>query len=451
MATIQLPRVSDNRLLHIFINETLNQRESFGLSDQTKVNIRIANNSFSITSQSFNDDGSLESNLLERIRAGEESSTAIVLIQIQDPATACNVYYQRPETGLIDKFVTPNDAVTEELLDLIYHLEKQLLKGLVQRTSDNTTDDVFSAHHQILTKLEGLNASLIDKQQEHLRKQEEAKNSFLESNGEKHHVRMTELEDEFKQRRKTLDSEYQDKDEALKVREQAVEDADNTTARRKTTTSMLEKVQEKAEKFNFSSSVNRRSVITVCLCLLLMILAGINSYSALKGLDELNYTYSTFINGEPAESSKQLRATAEKPTEMMWFLYVRVFLGSVLFLSSTLYLIKWINSWTDRIAQQELENQKFVRDLNRAHLTVEMCLEWNEKKDGQIPEQLLAAMTEGLFKDKAQSNTEVTHPIDQLASALVKSSEKIEFPLGSGKVTTTGKAVDKLKSTKVVK
>ena len=121
-------------------------------------------------------------------------------------------------------------------------------------------------------------------------------------------------------------------------------------------------------------------------------------------------------------------ATTEKPTEMMWFLYVRVFLGSVLFLSSTLYLIKWINSWTDRIAQQELENQKFVRDLNRAHLTVEMCLEWNEKKDGQIPEQLLAAMTEGLFKDKAQSNTEVTHPIDQLASALVKSSEKIEFP-----------------------
>ncbi|WP_210470080.1 hypothetical protein [Vibrio crassostreae] len=451
MATIQLPRVSDNRLLHIFINETLNQRESFGLSAQTKVNIRIANNSFSITSQSFNDDGSLESNLLERIRAGEESSTAIALIQIQDPATSCNVYYQRPETGLIDKFVTPNEAVTEELLDLIYHLEKQLLKGLVQRTSDNTTDDVFSAHHQILTKLEGLNASLIDKQQEHLRKQEEAKTSFLESNGEKHQVRMTELEDEFKQRRETLDSEYQDKDEALKAREQAVEDADNTTARRKTTTSMLEKVQEKAEKFSFSSSVNRRSVITVFLCLLLMILAGINSYSALKGLDELNYTYTTFISGEPVESSKQLRPTTEKPTEMMWFLYVRVFLGSVLFLSSTLYLIKWTNSWTNRIAQQELENQKFVRDLNRAHLTVEMCLEWNEKKDGQIPEQLLAAMTEGLFKDKAQSNTEVTHPIDQLASALVKSSEKIEFPLGSGKVTTTGKAVDKIKSTKVVK
>ncbi|MCY9862039.1 hypothetical protein OTK49_05785 [Vibrio coralliirubri] len=458
MATIQLPRVSDNRLLHIFINETLNQRESFGLSDQAKVNIRIASNSFSITSQSFNDDGSLESNLLERIRAGEESSTAIALIQIQDPATSCNIYYQRPETGLIDKFVTPNEAVTEELLDLIYHLEKQLLKGLVQRTSDNTTDDVFSAHHQVLTKLEGLNASLIDKQQEHLRRIELDKQTFIDTLSSDFSDKKAGLEADYRERLESLETQYTQRNDELDQRQQLIEDADNTTARRKTTTDMLEDVKEKARRFNFSPSVLKYNYISILLSLLLIVAGAFNAYSA---INEISVTQGTNIStqanidvaklldlpkGNDVKVSSQ--ASSETNAVYTWALYIRAFLGSALAISSTIYLIKWFNSWANRIAQQELDNQQFVRDLNRAHLAVEMSLEWNEKKDGDIPERLLNSLTEGLFQDKSQPQQDLAHPADQLASALVRSADKIKLPVGSGELEIAGNKVAKAKTNK---
>ncbi len=108
-------------------------------------------------------------------------------------------------------------------------------------------------------------------------------------------------------------------------------------------------------------------------------------------------------------------------------------------------MIKWFNSWANRIAQQELDNQQFVRDLNRAHLAVEMCLEWNEKKDGDIPERLLDSLTEGLFKDKAQPNNEILHPAEQLASALIRSSDSIKLPIGSSELDVNGKKLSKRK------
>lgn len=444
MSIISIPRISDNYLIKVFVDDVLKNHEEHGITPTAQIVIGLPGLSVAL---SIDAEGGIQSNydsIVETLRDATSSSILNITFHDKSKHPHCRLVYKRSPDSFIDSLDFSKEAKSEEVVLIQQKIHAMLLRCINGNSTADIRGDVFSAHHEVLTKLEGFNANLIADQHEHSQKVEGEKHSFLEANGEKHQARMAELEDDFKSKRDQLDSEYQEKDDALKAREQAVEDADNTTARRKTTTSMLEKVQEKAERFNFSSSVNRRSAVTVILCLVLMILGGMNSYYALQGIDNLNYT----TTSEDGFLKQVLRPTAEKPTEMLWFLYVRVFFGSVLFITSTLYLIKWMNSWTNRIAQQELENQKFVRDLNRSHLTIEMCLEWNEKKDGTIPEQLLAAMTEGLFKDKVQANTEVNHPIDQLASALVKSAEKIEFPLGNGKITTSGKAVAKEKTPK---
>ncbi|SMY33600.1 hypothetical protein PMAL9190_01059 [Photobacterium malacitanum] len=447
MATISIPRISDNYLIKVFVNDLLLHHEKYGLTNQTKVVISLAGINITI-SVGYNEEkkeNEISSDYHDLFISLENSSSnSIQSIYFNDDSKPNSQFtYRRSQDSFIDTITINDQTKTEDVVLIQHKVHTELLRHTDMLThSMNSENNIFPAHHDVLTKLEGLNANLIEKQHEHNRLLEQEKHAFLELNGEKHQTRLAELEDEFKSKRELLDNEYLGKDAALKIREQAVEDKDNRTTRRNTTTSMLKEVQAKATQFNFSPSVNRRSFITVLLCSVLIFVAILNTYTALTELHNINYTSTLDI------LRAELRPTAEKPSEMLWFLYVRIFLGSTLFITSVLYLIKWANSWADRIAQQELENQKFVRDLNRAHLTIEMCLEWNEKKDGSIPDKLLTAMTEGLFKDKTHSSVEINHPIDQLASALVKSAEKIEFPIGNGKITTSGKAVNKQKAPK---
>ena len=463
MSIISIPRISDNYLMKVFVDEVLKNHHEYGLSESTIITVNLYGASFtvSLTKGETEEDTVVSSTSPELLESlSNSSSNSIVNINFRDVSTNpyCMLTYSRTPNSFIDGLDFNQQEKPPHVVLIQQRIHAELLRHTDVFTSKggSVEDNSFSAHHEVLTKLEGLNAHLIEKQHDYSRKLEQDKSDFIELNNKKYQDKIAELESNLKQKHEDIDSEYQEKNSKLKVREKAVLDADNTTTRRKTTTSMLTKVQEKAERFSFSSSVNERSFMTVCLCLLLMVSAVINSYMALSELDDLNYVKtSSSMKNDPITGSyisiaatKELRPTAEKPAEILWFLYVRIFLGSVLFITSTLYLIKWMNTWTDRIAQQELENQKFVRDLNRSHLTVEMCLEWNDKKDGPIPEQLLAAMTEGLFKDKVQTNTQINHPIDQLASALVKSADKIEFPLGNGNITTSGKAVSKAAASK---
>lgn len=77
-----------------------------------------------------------------------------------------------------------------------------------------------------------------------------------------------------------------------------------------------------------------------------------------------------------------------------------------------------------------------------------MCLEWKDKKDEPIPEILLQAMTSGLFIKEDESNKfNDSHPVDQLAAALVKSADKLEIPIGTAIATTSGKNLKKEKLT----
>lgn len=455
MTTIAIPRVSDNLLLQVFMNDVLFQYEELGMDSTSTVTVSIARNSYSVQAvNGANDDGSLKEEFLESLRSSTNTSCVIESIVVRDPTKDdSSITYKRSTESLIDQLSTgANKRLPVEMLGVYTRLQTKLQMSISSASTGNIQSDVFGAHHEVLTKLEGLNATLIDKQHEKVRALDAEKSAYIDQKNEEFTSKHETLEADYAAKQQTLESEYKARSEELDARAKLIENADNTTARRKTTTSMLEDVQEKAKYFNFSSSVTLRSLWAIALAVLLLVAGGFGSYISALELKELHYEYpsSKMLQTESgyrevSEDIVKAQKTVINESNYVWFLYIRAFLSSALFISSALYMIKWFNSWANRIAQQELENQQFVRDLNRAHLAVEMCLEWNEKKDGDIPERLLDSLTEGLFKDKAQPNHEILHPAEQLASALIRSSDSIKLPIGSSELDVSGKKLSKQK------
>ncbi|MCF7482583.1 hypothetical protein L3V31_12680 [Vibrio sp. J1-1] len=459
MTTIAIPRVSDNLLLQVFMNDILSHYEQLGLDPTSTVSVTIARNLFTVQAvNGINENGSLKDEFLESLRSSASTSCSIEKVTLNDPTKSFgSITYQRSPESLVDKLVVTNNSNQKfpaDLVSVYIRLQEKLQMNISSASTGEIPSDVFSAHHEVLTKLEGLNAVLIDRQHEKIRALDDEKSQFLDQKLDEFNTKHENLEADYASKIQRLEKEHKTRSEELDARAKLIEDADNTTARRKTTTSMLEDVQEKAKYFNFSSSVTVRSVWAIALAALLLVAGAYGTYMSALELKELHYEYPS---GKTLKTESGYREVTQevveaqqksiKESNYIWFLYVRAFFSSALFISSTIYMIKWFNSWANRIAQQELENQQFVRDLNRAHLAVEMCLEWNDKKDGDIPERLLVSLTEGLFKDKTQPNHEIHHPVEQLASALIRSTESIKLPLGSGELDINGKKLSNQKPT----
>ena len=466
MSEVTLPRMSDSQLLRIFIDHIWFNKDELGLSNETTLQFDISDNTFYVEDDSFDKDGSFTTSFLQSIRSGEHGSTTINNVILEDPSKEqCKFSYERLGGQLLDRFKHSTSSrgyhkSPKEVIEVFYHLEKLLHSGIAPLYVQNEPIEVFSAHHEILTKLESFNASLITKQHEYIKNIEQEKKQHFDLEEQKYQNKAERLDADYRAKQEQIDTIHNLRVKELDDRQSLIEDADNTTARRKTTTKVLEEVQKRAEKFNFSSSVLTYSGFTIFFSIILLIAGGVTVFLSINELQTFNSTYKSAVdliigkamnNIDESQVSTVTSELSQYNQKYVWFLYIRIFFGSALFISSTLYLIKFFNSWANKIAQQELDNQKFVRDLNRAHLAVEMSLEWNDKKDGTIPDRLLESLTEGLFQDKASTQQEVAHPAEQLASALVRSSEKIKMPIGTSQMEISGKDLSKIKRQKTPK
>ncbi|NUW70286.1 hypothetical protein [Vibrio coralliilyticus] len=280
-----------------------------------------------------------------------------------------------------------------------------------------------------------MSAELIEKQVKQVQELERDKQKFLDDRAEDFAEKVNSQDEVFSKKVAELDEQYKRRNKELDERQQKIDDADNTSTRRKTTTRTLDEAQIKARGFSFSENVNRNSKRASQFAMALVIIGAIGLLLSL---------YEFWSMSNVANISQE---TLTPSDQLTYFLYFRILASSALVVSSVVYLIRWYNSWADRIALQELDNQMFIRDLNRAQLAVEMSLEWNEKKDGEIPPRLLESLTEGLFKPKDAPNKELLHPAEQIAAALIKTSDKVTLPFAGGTVETNGK---KLGNTKPV-
>lgn len=439
MADISVPRVCDSVLLRIFIDETLFNKDKFNLSAQAYVGFNVGANSFRVSIDNNNFD-----EFVNILRNEHSYGSKIHAISIVDKGTNANcVYsYTRSSTGFVDLFKTPTQPVDEVSLQLGAHINDLILANT--KHIDVGDPAITSVHNDVLSRLEVLSSELIKKQYDQVQKLEQDKQTFIDERTAEFTNKLSAQDKAYEAKLEDLEEKYLKRNDELDERQKQIDDADNTTARRKTTTKTLEEAQEKAKSFNFSDNVDQRSNKA---SLLAMILVAIGLFGLVFSAIELVRMQDTLIKNMPINSVTDSTSVSldyqvsQITVQYLYFLYFRILASSALLVSSIVYLIRWYNSWANRIAQQELDNQMFIRDLNRAQLAVEMSLEWNEKKDGAIPSRLLESLTEGLFKPKDTAPQELLHPAEQIATALLKTSEKVTLPFHGGTLETTGRAI----------
>ncbi|EHZ2572511.1 TPA: hypothetical protein ACMDSJ_002853 [Vibrio parahaemolyticus] len=471
MALIEtaVPRVSDSNLLKVFIDQILLRGDELGITNQAILTIVIQSTPYRVhmsaagTDDEFNayiQEGEINHSFLNELKSDNSTNSVISRIHLVDKGVHTHFYFEylRSANSLVDVVKTQGQQLNSLAVRILTKIDALLHTSSIGNYPENSQFDIASVHHDVLTRLEGLNANLILKQNELLERVETEKKEFVDRQLEEFAEKVSTLDSKHQQRLRQLEDSYNAKNEALDERQKQIDDADNTTARRETTTATLKEVQAKAKRFDFSSAVSVRSWMACFFAIILGIIGGFNSYiatdqlyAAIQDSSSLSQTIANALTvGNSELLQDEIKASLVKQTsgsdKFVWFLYIKIFFSSALLVSSIIYLVKWFNSWADRLAQQELDNQLFVRDLNRAHLAIEMSLEWNEKKDGAIPDRLLQSLTDNLFQSSDSTPKEILHPAEQLASALVRSADKINVPFAGGNLEVSGKKLGKTKS-----
>ncbi len=111
-----------------------------------------------------------------------------------------------------------------------------------------------------------------------------------------------------------------------------------------------------------------------------------------------------------------------------WQLLLPLSAGFLAFVGTTVYYLKWNDRWFREHADVEFSAKQYKADVLRAAWAAELVHEWANESKGDLPDELLAACTTGLFKHGAPSRVN-EHPIDQLV-ALVKDVNAIEVGKG---------------------
>ena len=120
-------------------------------------------------------------------------------------------------------------------------------------------------------------------------------------------------------------------------------------------------------------------------------------------------------------------STIEPDQKTLYWCWLRISLYSFGLLGTILYYIKWANKWADYHSTSEFQLQQFYIDINRANWAIESCLEWRKNTDSVIPKQLLESITKNLFTSENSEQEKISHPADELASALLGSSSKLKL------------------------
>ncbi len=275
------------------------------------------------------------------------------------------------------------------------------------------------------------------------------------------------LEADFEKRREaahaeelTRKAELDRESEALELRRKALDDSDNTFARRQIRDRMLSDVAKRVQSFGVSqTTVTSRKPVALGMMVLTLFLLTLFVWTA-KELSETRSTIATFTqlvasadqttqSGEVANVEKLAAAKVEITTRTAnadaarvslvtlgnerIALWIRISLVSLGLVASLVYYIRWQNQWAQQFAATELSLQQFQIDVNRANWVIETCLEWRKETDSVIPSTLIESMTRGLFAGR-ESGPQVLHPADELASALMGSASKLSLDLAGNKL-----------------
>lgn len=274
------------------------------------------------------------------------------------------------------------------------------------------------------------------------------------------------LEASFQQKLEIAESELTEQraklakeEEALEVRRKALDDSDNTFARRQIRDRMLSDVSARVQNFGVSeATVAARRPVAHGMLALALLLFGFFCWTAQEIMTARGQASSMIIALSEASASSAgsasapervvassaggvqrqtsgdlaINALAASANERI-ALWIRLSLVSIGLVGSLIYYIRWQNQWASQFSTTEQSLQQFHIDVNRANWVVETCLEWRKENQADIPASLVDSLTRGLFSGR-DSASQVLHPADELASALMGSASKLSLDINGNKV-----------------
>lgn len=255
--------------------------------------------------------------------------------------------------------------------------------------------DFYAKREEALLRLEGVSQKLIE-QNEAYRRELDAKADDLQQR----------LEEKVKEKEQELKAEYKKKEELLDRREQEItkkeeifDEKDNQQARRTLRAEFKKLIAERTKDYSLSDlTVQKRGPIQFVFIAILFVL-GFFVYTAFE---------------------VSLSSTVD------WYDRARLPISLVALVGMAIFYIRWLDSWSQRHADEEFRLKQLDIDIDRASWVVEMALEWKEEKGTELPQELIDRLTRNLFRE-ARSQDDVRHPTEDILSTLLGEATKLRL------------------------
>lgn len=255
---------------------------------------------------------------------------------------------------------------------------------------------------------------------EQLKRQDEFFNTLALQQGERHQKREEQLdarhhiaEEELRARQQSLDAEHRSRITSLEERERehqrqvAEHDTRESTAVRRELLVKLEQLLDKGKEIQISdTTVDKRRLVHLLCALAMLASATLVAYFAVK------------VAAEP---------------DPRWHHITPLSAGVLLFASTLIYYVKWIDHWFREHARAEFQNRKLRSDIVRASWLAELIFEGRDKNK-ELPDLLVARFSDGLFLEASDRGVE--HPTESAVGFLQKISS-IKLGQGTLEVTKT--------------
>lgn len=230
----------------------------------------------------------------------------------------------------------------------------------------------------------------------------------------------------FDEKSEALDAEHKERAAALQEREndldkrrRELDDRSARHARREQSRALQEKISERSKKFTLTPDTQRKRLPIHGIFALLLLLSG--------GLVARSLLW-------PTDAAEGMA---------LWLELARLPLGTLGFVLTSVFYIRWNDQWFRQHADQEFRLQQLALDVDRAGYATEMLLEWQEEKGSEMPPVMVDRLTTGLFTDHATAGR-VRHPTEDVTAALLKASSGVRVHVpGIGELNLTGRQVRK--------
>lgn len=304
-----------------------------------------------------------------------------------------------------------------EIHPIISEVIKNLYVGKVDQLLD-ADKNLITSHSEVLSKLESLGLDI----------QKDTK-KFRDQLDLEHSEKRQQMESEFANKRKELEESYTLKNRDLDKIRKELDDKNNTHARREIRRDLISTIEKRIENFKLSKDTSSLRWPVHFAFILLVTLSGVGIF--LYSRDYL----ALLENQKFLENTSAVAFGLLKPLGF-----------TILFSTSFVFYIRWLIAWFDKNAEEEMMLRKFQLDVHRSSWIVETVLESVSQHKQQIPNELILKFANNLFVKNIDNGDKISHPIDDLASALLGSAAKTKLKIGDNEMEFDRKSKRDLQS-----